>query len=63
MLFYYHGCSLVTDGHIDCAQVNYNLMSVNAFMATTGLYQLSRKLRQDYGEQLGLAPENQTGKS
>ena len=39
-------------------QVNYNLMSVNAFMAMTGLYQLSRKIRQDYGQQLGLAPEH-----
>ena len=31
-------------------------MAVNAFMAMTGLYQLSRKIRQDYGSQLGLAP-------
>lgn len=31
-------------------QINYNLMAVNAFMAMTGLYQLSRKLRQDYGQ-------------
>ena len=31
-------------------QVNYNLMAVNAFMALTGLYQLGRKLRHDYGE-------------
>ncbi len=38
-------------------QVNYNLLTVNAFMAVTGIYQLSRKLRLDYGEQLGLAPE------
>lgn len=39
-------------------QVNYNLMSVNFFMALTGLYQLSRKLRHDYGESLGLpAPQ------
>lgn len=37
-------------------QVNYNLMAVNAFMACTGLYQLSRKIRQDYGTQLGLGP-------
>ena len=37
-------------------QVNYNLMAVNAFMAMTGLYQLSRKIRQDYGDQLGLGP-------
>ena len=37
-------------------QVNYNLMAVNAFMAMTGLYQLSRKIRQDYGTQLGLGP-------
>lgn len=36
--------------------VNYNLMAVNAFMALTGLYQLSRKIRQDYGTQLGLGP-------
>ena len=38
------------------SQVNYNLMAVNAFMAMTGLYQLSRKIRQDYGTQLGLGP-------
>ena len=31
-------------------------MAVNAFMAMTGLYQLSRKMRQDYGSQLGLGP-------
>jgi hypothetical protein len=29
------------------SQVNYNLLSVNAFMAVTGLYQLSRKIRHD----------------
>ena len=39
-----------------CMQVNYNLMAVNAFMAMTGLYQLSRKIRQDYGTQLGMEP-------
>jgi hypothetical protein len=27
--------------------VNYNLMTVNAFMALTGLYQLQRKIRYD----------------
>jgi hypothetical protein len=27
--------------------VNYNLLAVNAFMAATGLYQLSRKVRSD----------------
>ncbi|KAL6656735.1 hypothetical protein ACP70R_004515 [Stipagrostis hirtigluma subsp. patula] len=27
---------------------NWNLFSVNVAMATTGLYQLSRKIRQDY---------------
>ena len=37
-------------------QVNYNLLTVNVFMAITGLYQLSRKIRADYGEQLGLPP-------
>lgn len=37
-------------------QVNYNLLTVNVFMAITGLYQLSRKIRVDYGEQLGLPP-------
>ncbi|KAK9825667.1 hypothetical protein WJX81_008537 [Elliptochloris bilobata] len=37
--------------------VNYNLLTVNAFMAVTGIYQLSRKLRLDYGEQLGLSPK------
>jgi hypothetical protein len=31
-------------------------MAVNAFMAMTGLYQLSRKIRQDYGTQLGMGP-------
>ncbi|CAD7705437.1 unnamed protein product [Ostreobium quekettii] len=30
--------------------VNYNLLSVNMFMAVTGLYQLSRKIRADYFE-------------
>jgi hypothetical protein len=25
--------------------INYNLMTVNAFMAVTGIYQLSRKIR------------------
>ena len=42
--------------HMNVLQVNYNLMAVNAFMAMTGLYQLSRKVRQDYGTQLGLGP-------
>ena len=42
--------------HMNLLQVNYNLMAVNAFMAMTGLYQLSRKIRQDYGTQLGLDP-------
>mmetsp|Transcript_31366 Transcript_31366/g.43520 ORF Transcript_31366/g.43520 Transcript_31366/m.43520 type:complete len:111 (+) Transcript_31366:83-415(+) len=28
--------------------VNYNLMTVNVVMAGTGLYQLSRKIRNDY---------------
>mmetsp|Transcript_20817 Transcript_20817/g.45616 ORF Transcript_20817/g.45616 Transcript_20817/m.45616 type:complete len:108 (-) Transcript_20817:306-629(-) len=28
--------------------VNYNLMLVNVVMATTGMYQLSRKIRADY---------------
>ncbi|KAF8062661.1 MPC4 [Scenedesmus sp. PABB004] len=27
--------------------VNYNLMTVNAFMAVTGLYQLSRKFKHE----------------
>jgi hypothetical protein len=27
--------------------INYNLLAVNAFMAVTGLYQLSRKIRHD----------------
>ena len=30
-------------------QVNYNLLTVNAFMAATGLYQLYRKVSLDYG--------------
>ena len=38
-------------------QVNYNLLTVNAFMAVTGIYQLGRKLRLDYGDRLGLSPE------
>mmetsp|Transcript_14548 Transcript_14548/g.31678 ORF Transcript_14548/g.31678 Transcript_14548/m.31678 type:complete len:112 (+) Transcript_14548:111-446(+) len=29
--------------------VNYNLLAVNAFMAVTGMYQLSRKLNHEYG--------------
>jgi hypothetical protein len=29
--------------------VNYNLFAVNAAMAVTGSYQLSRKLSADYG--------------
>ena len=37
--------------------MNYNLLTVNAFMAVTGIYQLSRKLRLDYGDKLGLSPE------
>ena len=32
-------------GHHCTQQVNYNLMTVNAVMAVTGLYQLSRKIR------------------
>ena len=27
-----------------CVQVNYNLLTVNVFMAFTGMYQLSRKI-------------------
>ena len=30
------------------SQVNYNLLTVNAFMAMTGIYQLSRKINADY---------------
>eukprot|EP00244_Chara_vulgaris_P006758 TRINITY_DN254_c0_g1_i1.p3 TRINITY_DN254_c0_g1~~TRINITY_DN254_c0_g1_i1.p3 ORF type:complete len:110 (-),score=7.11 TRINITY_DN254_c0_g1_i1:877-1206(-) len=30
--------------------VNYNLLSVNVFMAMTGMYQLSRKIREDYAD-------------
>lgn len=37
--------------------MNYNLLTVNAFMAVTGIYQLGRKLRLDYGDRLGLSPE------
>jgi hypothetical protein len=29
--------------------VNYNLLTVNAFMAATGLYQLSRKMQSPGG--------------
>lgn len=28
--------------------VNYNLLAVNLFMAVTGVYQLTRKIRHDY---------------
>ncbi len=49
-------CTRIPQEQLLCVQVNYNLMAVNAFMAMTGLYQLSRKIRQDYGSQLGLAP-------
>ncbi|GBG00407.1 hypothetical protein Rsub_13131 [Raphidocelis subcapitata] len=35
--------------------VNYNLLAVNFFMAITGGYQLSRKLRHDYGGEGGAA--------
>lgn len=31
--------------------VNYNLMAVNVAMAATGIIQLTRKIRQDYGQQ------------
>ncbi len=42
--------------------VNYNLLAVNAFMAATGLYQLSRKLNSP-GGLLGTAgSEETTGK-
>ena len=34
---------------LDIIPVNYNLLAVNAFMAVTGSYQLSRKLWRDYG--------------
>lgn len=30
------------------SQVNYNLLTVNAFMALTGLYQLARKINYDF---------------
>ena len=35
-------------------------MAVNAFMAMTGLYQLNRKIRQDYFSQPGLLPAEET---
>ena len=42
-------------------QVNYNLLAVNAFMATTGLYQLYRKVSHDYGSgKLESLPELQS---
>ncbi len=33
-----------------CAQVNYNLLAVNLAMAATGIAQLTRKIRADYGQ-------------
>lgn len=39
--------------YVACMQVNYNLLTVNVFMAFTGMYQLSRKIaagRPDSGE-------------
>ncbi|GJN11415.1 hypothetical protein PR202_ga29607 [Eleusine coracana subsp. coracana] len=35
-------------GNVPILQKNWNLFSVNVAMAGTGLYQLSRKIRQDY---------------
>ena len=32
-----------------CLQVNYNLLAVNVAMAGTGIAQLTRKIRHDYG--------------
>lgn len=34
-------------------QVNYNLLAVNVAMACTGIAQLTRKLRHDYGMDSG----------
>ncbi len=31
-------------------QVNYNLLAVNVAMAITGIAQLTRKIRSDYGQ-------------
>lgn len=31
-------------------QVNYNLLAVNVAMAITGIAQLTRKIRHDYGQ-------------
>eukprot|EP00897_Mesotaenium_endlicherianum_P007659 jgi/Mesen1/6921/ME000358S06246 len=36
---------------------NYNLLAVNIFMAGTGMYQLSRKIRQDYFPDASQSPE------
>ncbi|KAL6843178.1 hypothetical protein ACP4OV_026891 [Aristida adscensionis] len=40
---------------------NLNLLSVNIAMATTGLYQLSRKIRQDYFSEEKDAPAQLEG--
>jgi hypothetical protein len=42
-------------------QVNYNLLLVNAFMAMTGLYQLSRKVNADFFQKGDAAFEERRG--
>lgn len=43
--------------------VNYNLLAVNVAMAGTGITQLARKLRHDYGQDAAAAAEQADGLS
>jgi hypothetical protein len=53
LLSYPQQCAVTATGLIwtrfstQITPVNYNLLAVNAFMAATGLYQLTRKLQHD----------------
>jgi hypothetical protein len=53
LLSYPQQCAVTATGLIwtrfstQITPVNYNLLAVNAFMALTGMYQLSRKVRHD----------------
>jgi Mitochondrial pyruvate carriers len=40
--------------------VNYNLLAVNVAMAATGITQLTRKLRHDYGRDAALEAQQAT---
>ncbi|KAK9784751.1 hypothetical protein WJX73_001460 [Symbiochloris irregularis] len=42
---------------------NYNLLTVNAFMACTGMYQLYRKVKHDYSSTEKSMPELQSSPS